>query len=170
MALIVSMKNNITIRKAKLIDSPIIYRMAYELAKMQELLHRFCLTEDSLNKMITDQSEATQTIVAEKDGGVVAFAMYTFLQNNRLYHDGYAMYIDELYVLAEHRHYGIGTGMFQYIGKLALEQNCNRLEWWVEQNNEGAFAFYERMGARALTEFMTFRLQKPALETFVTPT
>ncbi|MCS5711265.1 GNAT family N-acetyltransferase [Candidatus Berkiella aquae] len=142
--------------------------MAYELAKMQELLHRFCLTLQSLQTMLTDLTEATQTIVAEQEGKVVAFAMYTLLKNNRLYHDGYAMYIDELYVLPENRNQGIGKGMFQYIGSIALKHNCNRLEWWVEQNNQEAFAFYEHIGARALTEFMTFRLQKPALETFVT--
>src|SRR5690349_7720684 len=130
------MNKNISIRPAKLADCQSIYDMAYELAKMQELLHRFCLTEQSLQTMLTDPLEATQTIVAEEQGKVVAFAMYTLLKNNRLYHDGYAMYIDELYVLPENRNQGIGKSMFQFIGNIALNQGCNRMEWWVEQNNQ----------------------------------
>lgn len=164
------MKQDLIIRAAKLTDCKTIYQMAYELAKMQDLLSRFCLSEQSLEKMISDPQEATQTLVAEKDGNLAAFAMYTLLKNNRLYHQGFAMYIDELYVLEPYRKQGIGTALFQYIGDIALAKQCNRLEWWVEQNNQEAFAFYEHMGARALTEFMTFRLQGEALEAFVAHT
>lgn len=164
------MNKKIEIRAAELTDCKAIYSMAYELAKMQDLLERFCLTEQSLERMVSDPNEATRTITAYQDGKLVAFAMYTLLKNNRLYHHGYAMYIDELYVLPEHRSLGIGKALFRYIGQIALDNECNRLEWWVEQNNEGAFAFYEHIGARALTEFVTFRLQKPALENFVTHT
>ncbi len=164
------MKNSIEIRAAELTDCKAVFGMAYELAKMQDLLERFCLTEQSLERMVSDPNEATRTITAYLDGKLVAFAMYTLLKNNRLYHHGYAMYIDELYVLPEHRNHGIGKALFQYIGQIALDNECNRLEWWVEQNNKGAYAFYEHIGARPLTEFVTFRLQKPALENFVTHT
>lgn len=163
----VCMNPSITIRAAELTDCKIIYHMAYELAKMQDLLPRFCLTPESLESMVSNPHDATQTIVAIKNGQVVAFAMYTLLQNNRLYHQGYAMYIDELYVLALNRNQGIGTAMFQFIGDIALKKGCNRMEWWVEQNNEGAFTFYEHIGARALNEFVTFRLQGEALKEFV---
>ncbi len=162
----VNMKEPITIRAAKLTDCKVIYEMAYELAKMQNLLERFCLTQESLEHMVTVPQE-TQTIVATLNDQVVAFAMYTLLKNNRLYHQGYAMYIDELYVLTENRNQGIGKALFQHVGKIALKQSCNRLEWWVEQNNKEAFAFYEHFGARALDEFVTFRLQGEALEVFV---
>jgi GNAT superfamily N-acetyltransferase len=163
-----NMKEPITIRAAELTDCKVIYDMAYELAKMQDLLSRFCLTQQSLESMVSSPLEATQTIVALKNDQVVAFAMYTLLRNNRLYHQGYAMYIDELYVLSENRHQGLGKALFQHVGKIALEHGCNRLEWWVEQNNKDAFAFYEHFGARALDEFVTFRLQGEALEAFVT--
>lgn len=162
------MKQDLIIRAAKLTDCKTIYTMAYELAKMQDLLGRFCLTEKSLEAMVIDPQEATQTIVVEIEGQIAAFAMFTLLKNNRLYHLGYAMYIDELYVLAQYRNQGIGKALFRYIGQIALSKQCNRLEWWVEQSNQEAFAFYEHIGARALNEFMTFRLQDEALETFVT--
>lgn len=163
------MKTPLTIRAAKLTDCKVVYDMAYELAKMQDLLERFCLTQESLESMVVEP-EATQTIVATLNDEVVAFAMYTLIKNNRLYHLGHCLYIDELYVLSEHRNQGIGKALFQYIGKMALKQGCNRLEWWVEQNNKAAFAFYEHFGARSLDEFVTFRLQGEALENFVTHT
>src|SRR5690242_17744255 len=111
--------------------------MARELAIMQELEHRFCVTQESLKSMFLEPDQATTTIVVEADNKILAFAMYTLLKNNRLYHNGFAMYIDELFVLPEYRNYGLGTTLFKYIGKKALENNCNRMEWWVERQNNG---------------------------------
>lgn len=154
------------IRPAQSKDVPAIYQMASDLAKHQDLLHRFCVTKASLLEMVTNPNEQTITIVAEADGEVVAFGMYTLLKNNRLYHPGFAMYIDELYVEPTYREQGIGMKMFKYIGKQALAANCNRLEWWVTKGNTGAEQFYAKMAARPLDEFVTYRLQEPDLTIF----
>lgn len=154
------------IRLAKNSDLTAVYKMAKELAKMQNLLTRFCLTPDSLEQMINDPLSATSTIVVEYEGKIIGFAMHTLLKNNRLYHNGYAMYIDELYVEPDYRGHAIGTALFKYIAKVAVQNACNRLEWWVEKENHKAFDFYAKMGARALTEFITYRLQEPALSAF----
>jgi GNAT superfamily N-acetyltransferase len=158
---------NFEIRKAELKDIPEVFEMARTLAIMQELEHRFCITQESLKLMFTEPEQSTTTVVVEADNQILAFAMYTLLRNNRLYHNGFAMYVDELFVLPEHRSIGLGTALFQYIAKKALENNCNRMEWWVEKENNNAMTFYDNLGARSLDEFTTYRMLKPELEIFV---
>lgn len=158
---------NFEIRKAELKDIPKVFEMARALAIMQELEHRFCITQESLKLMFTEPEQSTTTIVVEADNQILAFAMYTLLKNNRLYHNGFAMYVDELFVLPEYRSIGLGTTLFKYIAKKALENNCNRMEWWVERENNEAMTFYDNLGARSLDEFTTYRMLKPELEIFV---
>lgn len=39
--------------------------------------------------------------------------------------------LPDLFVLKEHRNKGIGKALFGYLGKLANERDCGRLEWSV---------------------------------------
>ncbi len=155
------------IRKAEQKDVPKVFEMAKTLAIIQELEHRFCVTPESLKLMFTEPEQSTTTVVVEADNQILAFAMYTLLKNNRLYHQGFAMYIDELFVQPEYRSMGVGTALFKFIANKALENSCNRMEWWVEKENNGAMTFYDNLGARALEEFTTYRMLKPELESFV---
>lgn len=155
------------ITKAMPEDAAAIFEMAKELAQMQDLLSRFCITETVLGDMLNESNPATMTIKVISGQEIIGFAMFTLLKNNRLYHDGFAMYIDELYVKSEYRGHGIGTHLFKYIANQAVIFKCNRMEWWVERSNTGASTFYNTLGARALDEFMTYRLQSPALEAFI---
>lgn len=160
------MQTDFSIRLATNEDVAEVYAMAYELAEQQGILERFCATEHSLLKMVTDPKETTTTLVATHLEEIIGFAMFTLLKNNRLYHHGYAMYIDELFVKAKHRGKGLGTALFRYIAKEALTKECNRLEWWVTEGNEGATKFYKNIGAYPLTEMTTYRFKKPDLERF----
>ncbi len=162
-----AMQKNYIIREATNDDVPHVFEMAKALAHMQDLLHRFCVTPASLMQMLNETPKTTYTIVVEQNKEILGFAMYTLIKNNRLYHNGYAMYIDELYVLEQARGQGIGKDLFKYIADIATQNNCNRLEWWVEKDNKPAHVFYNNLGARALDEFITYRLQDPQLTEFV---
>lgn len=154
------------IRKACEKDIDEVFAMAQRLAEMQNLLPRFCLTPAILKEMIQEAHPTTHTIVITQQETIMGFAMYTLLKNNRLYHHGFAMYVDELFIQPAYRGKGLGTELFKYIAKIATQSDCNRMEWWVEKDNKDAVVFYEKMGARALDEFITFRLLEPALGKF----
>lgn len=162
------MKLDYVIRTATEKDVPEVYEMAKELAQMQGLLERFCVTPDSLLQMLNESPQNTNTIVAlGKNSELLGFAMHTLIKNNRLYHSGFAMYIDELYVIPAARGHGIGKALFKYIASVAIHHQCNRMEWWVESENKSAMEFYDNLGARALEEFITYRFQNPRLKTFI---
>lgn len=154
------------IRNASEQDIDEVFDMAHSLAEMQNLLPRFCLTPAILKDMINDPHPTTHTIVISQQETILGFAMYTLLKNNRLYHHGFAMYVDELFIKPAFRGKALGTQLFKYIAGVATQSACNRMEWWVETDNKDAMIFYEKMGARALDEFVTFRLQEPALSEY----
>jgi RimJ/RimL family protein N-acetyltransferase len=48
--------------------------------------------------------------------------------------------------------------LLERVAGIAVERGCGRMEWTVLDWNESAIGFYERLGARAMSEWRLFRL------------
>ncbi len=48
--------------------------------------------------------------------------------------------------------------MLSYLAQLAKKQKCGRLEWWVLDWNQDAIGFYEKIGAKAMSEWTVYRM------------
>jgi ribosomal protein S18 acetylase RimI-like enzyme len=53
--------------------------------------------------------------------------------------------------------------MFQYLVEEAVRRGCGRMEWMVQDWNDGAIRFYERRGAIQLSEWHTYRIDAETL-------
>jgi ribosomal protein S18 acetylase RimI-like enzyme len=49
------------------------------------------------------------------------------------------------------------------LARIAIERDCDRLDWSVLTWNELAINFYKRIGARPMDDWKTFRLTGDAL-------
>jgi ribosomal protein S18 acetylase RimI-like enzyme len=58
---------------------------------------------------------------------------------------------------------GIGKILLTYLGKLAIERDCGRIEWSVLDWNESAINFYKKLGARPMDEWTVFRVAGEAI-------
>ena len=86
-------------------------------------------------------------------GYAITFETYsTFLARPTLY-------IEDLFVLPDRRRAGVGNALFARLVEEARERGCGRIEWVVLDWNTSAQQFYQRLGARHLTEWQTYRLQ-----------
>ena len=65
-----------------------------------------------------------------------------------------------------HRGRGIGRGLLERLGALAVQRGCGRFEWSVLDWNANAIRFYERMGASVMPEWRICRVTGAALERF----
>jgi len=74
------------------------------------------------------------------------------------------IYIEDLYVNTEIRGKGLGSLMFAFLAKLAIERDCKILEWTVLSWNEDSMKFYEKLGAKAKDEWIVYRLSGEALK------
>ena len=79
------------------------------------------------------------------------------------------MYLEDIFILEEHRRKGYGQAMFDHAVREAAEGGYGRIEWCVLDWNEPAQKFYEKNGARRLgwyfyrlpVEEMTRRAGRP---------
>jgi ribosomal protein S18 acetylase RimI-like enzyme len=68
------------------------------------------------------------------------------------------VYMKELYVAKAGRGAGVGEALMRALARLARARGCTRIDWTTQQDNTGARAFYERIGARVVEEKVYFRL------------
>lgn len=53
--------------------------------------------------------------------------------------------------------------ILSFLGNLAIERNCGRLEWWCIDLNEPSIKFYKEMGAKPMDEWTVYRVDGKAL-------
>jgi len=68
------------------------------------------------------------------------------------------LFLEDLYVRDKWRRSGVGSHIFRKIVESAAERRCGRIEWSVLRWNSAAKHFYERKGAKQLSEWELFRL------------
>jgi GNAT superfamily N-acetyltransferase len=73
------------------------------------------------------------------------------------------LYLEDLFVLPAYRKQRIGLALFRACALSARERGCGRMEWVVLDWNTNAIRFYDRLGARHLTEWYTYRLTQEQL-------
>ncbi len=69
------------------------------------------------------------------------------------------LYLEDIFVLPEHRSKGIGRLIFRDLLAEARRRSCGRMEWVVLDWNKPAIRFYEKLGARHLKEWWTYRME-----------
>jgi GNAT superfamily N-acetyltransferase len=68
-----------------------------------------------------------------------------------------------LYVRPERRGSGIGKQLLARVAQVAVERQCQRLEWVVLDWNTPSIEFYKSLGAEPLDEWTIFRLPPAAI-------
>ena len=101
--------------------------------------------------------------LAELDGKPVGYAITFFTYSSFLARP--TLYLEDLFVLPEGRRHGVGKAIFHSLARAAVERGCGRMEWVVLDWNQLAIDFYERLGARRLNGWYTYRLTAEELLT-----
>lgn len=101
-----------------------------------------------------------ETLLAFSGGTAAGYAVFfetysTFLARPTLY-------LEDLFVLPEHRGLGTGLRLFRAVLSEAKRRGCGRMDWTVLDWNTPAAIFYRRLGAKKMTEWELFRLEREA--------
>ncbi|HEU0014867.1 MAG TPA: GNAT family N-acetyltransferase [Longimicrobium sp.] len=94
--------------------------------------------------------------LAERGGRAVAYAIVLETYSSFLALP--TLYLEDLFVLPDERRGGIGRAMIKVLADEALRRGCGRMEWVVLDWNQLAIDFYDKLGARRLSEWYTYRL------------
>ena len=135
--------------------------MIRQLARFEKLEHEVVLTEELLKAGLFGARPYAEAVLAEEDGQAIGFALFYHNFSTFLARPG--MYLEDLFVLPDHRGRGVGRALLAHLARLAVERGCGRLEWAVLNWNQEAIRFYERLGARPNSEWTVYRLTGEAL-------
>jgi len=150
-----------TIREATDDDVPLIATLIRELAAYEQLAHEAVATEDDLRATLFGAKPGAEVAIAEIDGAAAGFAL--FFPNYSTFLGRPGIYLEDLFVRPECRSLGVGRALLVHLAGLARIRGCGRLEWAVLDWNAPAIGFYEKLGAKPLRAWTTFRLTGEAL-------
>jgi GNAT superfamily N-acetyltransferase len=151
---------NFKIRFAEEKDTKLILDFIRELADYEKLLNEVVATEEILYDSLFVRKKA-EVVIGEYDGKPIGFAL--FFHNFSTFLGKPGIYLEDLYIKPEMRGKGLGKTMLCFLGNLAIERNCGRLEWWCIDWNEPSIKFYREMGAKPMDEWTVYRVDGEAL-------
>jgi len=141
-------------------DLPIILRLVKSLAEYEHLAHAVVATEATLRESLFVR-RAAEVVIGYAGDEPAGFAV--FFQTFSTFLGIPGMYLEDLFVDPKFRRQGLGEALLARLARIAVERGCGRLEWSVLRWNELAIAFYQKLGARQMDDWVTYRLTGDAL-------
>ena len=142
-------------RYAERADTGLILKFIRELAAYEKMSDQVVATEETLCQWIFDRQKA-EVICAMDAGQEVGFAL--FFHNFSTFLGRAGIYLEDLYVLPEHRGKGFGKGLICRLAAIAAERGCGRLEWWCLDWNQPSIDFYLSLGAVPMRDWTVYRV------------
>jgi GNAT superfamily N-acetyltransferase len=150
------MPDRVVIRPATPADGETFLSLVDALADYEKLDRP---TPDARRRLLADafgERQRIQVYIAELDGKPVGYAITCETYSSFLALP--TLYLEDLFVLPEARSHGAGKAAIRYLAGEAVRRGCGRMEWVVLDWNRLAIDFYDRLGARHLKEWYTYRL------------
>ena len=145
----------LTFRFAEERDTPLILDFIKWLADYEQLLGQGVADEATLTDQLFRKKNA-EVLFALEDGKEVGFAL--FFHNFSTFLGRSGLYLEDLFVLPEHRGKGYGKAILQKLAAIALERGCGRMEWWCLDWNKPSIDFYRSLGAEPMSDWTVYRL------------
>ena len=145
----------LTFRFAEERDTPLILDFIRRLADYEHLLDQVVADEATLADQLFVKKNA-EVLFALENGKEVGFAL--FFHNFSTFLGRAGLYLEDLFVLPEHRGKGYGKAILQRLAAISRERGCGRMEWWCLDWNQPSIDFYLSLGAQPMTGWTTYRL------------
>jgi GNAT superfamily N-acetyltransferase len=148
---------DVKIRKAKKSDFKKIFALINELAEFEKLVPPDSKAKKRLFKDAFRKKPAYRLLVAETGKEIAGYAFYFYSYSSFLAKK--TLYLEDIFITGSKRNLGIGKLFFDKLVSIAEKQNCGRMEWCVLDWNKNAIEFYNKLGAKPLTEWIYYRLR-----------
>jgi len=149
------------IRAAASGDAPLVVDLIRALAQYEKLAHEAIATPAQLDAALFGTPPKAHALIAEIDGEGIGFALYFFNFSTFLGKAG--LYLEDLFVKPHVRGVGAGKALLAELARIAVANDCGRMEWSVLDWNTPSIEFYKALGARPMSDWTTYRLTGDAL-------
>lgn len=142
-------------------DIPLLHGLIRELAAYEKMEEDVRGDAETLRHSLFERNAARAVIAYAGDEPV---GMAIWFYNFSTFEGKPGLYLEDVYIRPEHRRKGYGKIILHYLAKLAVEQDCARMEWSVLNWNAPAIDFYQKLGAKPMDEWTVYRLDGPSLQ------
>ena len=153
---------NLVLRPAGPDDAEALVGMVEQLAAYENLSADNHCTAEALRHELSQSHRALEAVIAWV--GDEPIGMATFFQTYSTFAARRGLYLEDIFVREEHRHYGVGTEILRYVARLARERGYGRMEWTTLLWNTPAIEFYESLGAKPNDAWTTYRLSGEGMD------
>ncbi|MBZ5628871.1 MAG: GNAT family N-acetyltransferase [Acidobacteriia bacterium] len=149
------------IRPATPEDIPLVLEFIRELAAYERAPEQAIARPEDLLRDGWGPAPKFRVLVADWQRQPAGFAL--FFYNYSTWQGRPGLYLEDLFVRPAFRGRGIGKALLVHLAKIAVSENCGRFQWQVLDWNQPSIEFYEVLGAKRMTEWLTMRVDGEAL-------
>jgi GNAT superfamily N-acetyltransferase len=153
---------SLRIRRAKRAEASVLIKLIVALAKFEKLPPPDAAARKRLMKDGFGAKAKYEPWLAFWDGEPAGYMILVDLYSS--FEARPTLYLEDLFVLPEFRGRGVGKAMMQQCIEMAWKRGCGRMEWTCLDWNVKAQEFYNKLGARKLSEWYLYRLSRKQMK------
>ena len=141
-----------------------LHELIVGLATYEGLADICVATPEDLTRALFGDARCAEALIARLDANpevIAGFAL--FFQTYSTFLGRPTLWLEDLFVRAEHRGNGVGAGLLRALAAIAVDRRCGRFEWTVLDWNATAIRFYQSLGAAVLPDWRIARVTGDAL-------
>tara|TARA_B100000963_G_scaffold207710_1_gene180954 strand:- start:4188 stop:4667 length:480 start_codon:yes stop_codon:yes gene_type:complete len=151
------------IRKGKKTDASEILSLIKELAVFERAPNAVIINRESIEKFGFGRNPLFKCFVAQQREKIVGVAL--FYQRYSTW-KGPTLHLEDLIVTEKMKGKGIGSKLYKAFLKYAHELGVERVEWTVLDWNLAAIDFYQKSGAKVLSDWRTVQMDKKTIQNY----
>ena len=152
------------IRKGTPQDMPAVLALITELAIFEKEPDAVVISTEDLVQDGFTENPLFHTFVAELNEEIIGVALYYYRFSTW---KGKTIHLEDLIVKENNRGTGAGFALYSEIIKQGKKDNVRRIEWNVLDWNTPAIKFYEKSGAKVLSDWRVVHMDEVGIETFL---
>ena len=152
------------IRKGTPQDMPDVLALITELAVFEKEPDAVVISTEDLVRDGFSENPLFHTFVAEVNEEIIGVALYYYRFSTW---KGKTIHLEDLIVKENNRGTGADFALYSEIIKQGKKDNVRRIEWNVLDWNKPAIDFYEKSGAKVLSDWRVVHMDENGIEAFL---
>ena len=152
------------IRKGRIEDMPAVSALIKELAAFEKEPDAVVLTVADLERDGFGEKPLFKSFVVEENDEIVGMVLYYYRYSTW---KGKTIHIEDLIVKEDKRGLGLGFKLYSEVIAQGKSDGVRRIEWNVLDWNLPAIQFYEKSGAKVLTDWRVAHMDEEGIKQFL---
>ena len=152
------------IRKGTPTDMPAVLSLIKELAVYEKEPDAVVVTVEDLIRDGFSPNPLFHCFVAEVNDQIIGIALYYYRYSTW---KGKTIHLEDLIVREKERGIGAGMALYKEVIKQGEKDGVRRIEWAVLDWNQNAIDFYEKTGAKVLSDWRIVQMDEQGIAAFL---